>query len=309
MLKRYNNILDNDPIIFAEDVYLFTDLGEHLTGRYSLERKIRNIFSMISSEDARLLKSNMSFPGFRPLMLMDSIEGPIVFDFSLYPKFGLLIGILPYISRRDLLILSLSELSQRIILSEDMKVEAEQYLECTASDDALDFANRLLAVRRSGEYFSFLLKTNSEVFSAMLDITESFGRFYGCQVELSFDKIYDNFEPKNAFCFESFAFSLVNLLFLSRNYSANRGARVKIRVDEMGFYYDFEFDIAEQYNGKDLSKTAPELKYLMSRADDRMFTCFSLQKGNKFILRAFPWLRMPDSADLKERRERFIYDC
>ena len=308
MLKRSGNVLDNDPIIFAEDVYLFTDKGELLTGRYSLKRKIRNAFSLISPEDVRLIKEHMSFPGFRPLVLVDSLEGPMIFDFSLYPKFGLMIGIFPYISREDLLILSSNELSRRIILSDAIKGEAQRYVGHTASEGALAFAERVLSVKRSCENYTFILKTNSEVFSSMLDIVESFGSFYGCRFELSFDKICDDFEPKNNFCFESFAFSLISLLFLARNYSAHREAKLKICVDDMGFYYDLGFEMAEQYREQAIIGTAPVLKHLMSKAEDRMFTCFCIQKNGEFVLRAFPWLRTPDSADLKERRERFIYD-
>ena len=59
---------------------------------------------------------------------------------------------------------------------------------------------------------------------------------------------------------------------------------------------------------KKFKDIALELKHLMIKADDRLFTCFCVQKEDTFVLRAFPWLRHPNSADLKERQEKFRYD-
>lgn len=309
MLKIKNSIFDTPPILFSEDVYLCTEYGEILTGRFKFKRKISNIFEIIKQKDVRFIKSNMSLPGFRPLIFANTCEGIAIFDLSLCLKFGLLIVIFPHFSGEETLALLNTDLRERITLDDSVKIEAEKYVGYPIGEAALEFKDRLLDVRRSGEYFTYLIKTNSQADEMMLDVCESLGRFYGCEISVKLDPIYDNFEPKNAFCFESFAFSLVSLIFLVRNYSASRNAAMKIHVDEMGFYYDFAFRMAKQYSGERLSAIAPELKHLMSKAENRIFNCITYQKDDVFALRAFPWLRTPDSADLKARPEDFIYDC
>ena len=309
MLKNSKNIFETPPILFAEDVYLCNEFGDILTGRFKTQRKIKNIFKIMGTHNVRFIRDNMALPGFRPLIFVDTPEGLAIFDLSLCPKFGLVILIFPDFSREEMLALLSTNLAQRSTISPEIKIEAVNYKGYPIEDKALIFKDRLLEVRRSGEYFTYLLKSNSQVVDTMLDIINSLGRFYGCDIHITLDNIYDNFEPKNSFCFESFAFSLISLIFLARNYSDTRGATIKIHVDEMGFYFDFGFRIAKQYGGEQISNIAPELKHLLKKAEFRIFNCITYQKDGTFILRAFPWLRTPDSADLKERMEDFIYDC
>lgn len=312
MLEQYKNFkksVEKDPVIFTEDVYLCTKFGEILTGRYAVSRKIKNIFDVLDDSDVRFLRKSMSLPGFTPLAFVGSREGIIIFDLSLCPKFGLMIAIFPHFSREDILGLAASDLSYRAMISSNLILDINAYKNFTVSAKAKIFADRMLAVCRSGEYFSFLLKTNSEIFSAMSEIAKSLSVFYGSDLNVTFGKVSDDFELKNEFCFESYAFSIINLIFLARNYSATRNASLKICIDEMGVYFDFVFRIAEQYQNYELYNIAPELKNLSTVAADRIFNCFSVQKDGVFAFRGFPWLRLPDSADLKAKEEDFIYDC
>ena len=177
------------------------------------------------------------------------------------------------------------------------------------TDFELIFAKRLLSVSRSGEYYSHLFKTNLEVFQEISEIAESFGRFYGCRFHLSYKDITEEIDPKNEFCFESCAFAIISLAFLTRTYSASREAQINVHLDELGFYFDLTFDIAEQYSSQRLAECAPELINLTERAYDHMFDCFCAQREGRFIARAFLWLRTPNSADIKEKKAKFIYDC
>ncbi len=308
MRKKFNDILDLEPTVFQEDVYLCNGRGEVITSRAVEVRDLKNLFTIISADDVKFIKKNMSFSGFRPLFVVDSARGPIIVDLSLAAKFRLLIVIFPHFDRAEILGLVKGALSFRVTASESIKRELESLEERELSEDATTFADRVLAVRRAGEYYSWIFKTNLEAFHEICDIAESFGRFYGCRFSLSYNNVQESIEPRNKFCFESCAFAMVSLAFLARNYSANRGASVDVHLDDMGFYFDVRLDIAEQYDGERLDACAPELKNLMARGYESMFDCFHMQREGTFIVRALLWLRTPDSADLKEKHTKFIYD-
>ena len=101
MQLNFTDIYDNPPIVFAEDVYLCNHLGEVITFRRGKSNRILNTLSILKNEDVKFIRENMSFPGTRPLMLVESSEGPIIFDLSLCPRYSLLIAIVPYIDKNE----------------------------------------------------------------------------------------------------------------------------------------------------------------------------------------------------------------
>ena len=66
--------------------------------------------------------------------------------------------------------------------------------------------------------------------------------------------------------------------------------------------------IFHDFANLDLKTNAGELENLIARADERIFDHVCKQEGGRFVFRGFPWLRMPDSADLKEKKREFIYN-
>ena len=95
---------------------------------------------------------------------------------------------------------------------------------------------------------------------------------------------------------------------LAINYASHRSADIRIRFDELGIYFDAVIDLATDFANLDLKTNAGELENLIARADERIFDHVCKQEGGRFVFRGFPWLRMPDSADLKEKKREFIYN-
>ncbi len=309
MQRKFTDIADFSPTVFREDVYLCDHLGEIISSRHGNNPKIPNPLSLLSRDDLHFIKDNMSFPGTRPLMLVDSSAGPIIFDLSLCPRYSLLIGIVPHITKEELLSLYKSGELARLNLSDEMKNLASGTFSSEISTSALEFANRLSSVHRYTEYAKFILQTNSDVIEEITDIAHSFGTFYGCKINVFYDPITNAMEFANEICFESCSFTLASLLFLARNFSASREADLLLHFDPYGIYFDLSFDIAEQFLKTDLRLEAPELKYFTRRASEMFLVHFYEQRERCFRMRVLPWLRKPDSADLKDIKERFIYDC
>ena len=308
MHKKFNDILDLPPDIFREDVYLCDQLGNVISARCKGNFKTENVLSLITNDDLHFIKENMFFPGVRPLMLVDSALGPIIFDLSLCPRYNLLIAIIPHIGTNELLSLYKSGELTRINLSNEFKSRISNFSLCEINKEAHEFAERISSVHRFTEYSKFFLQTNVDTIQEMSEIAHTFCAFYGCKFDMYFDFISNSIEFVNEICFESHSFSLAMLSLLVRNYSASRRADILFHFDTYGIYYDLSFDIAKQFNKIDLINEAPELKYFQRRANEMFLISFHEQKENHFRIRILPWLRRPDSSDLKEIKENFIYD-
>lgn len=309
MQLNFTDIYDNPPIVFAEDVYLCNHLGEVITFRRGKSHRILNTLSILKNEDVKFIRENMSFPGTRPLMLVESSEGPIIFDLSLCPRYSLLIAIVPYIDKNELLSFVKSGELSRINLSEEIKRQLDTLSSVQISEKSIDFAERISSLHRYTEYAKFFLQTNVDMMDEISEISRTFGMFYGCRVRPHFHSLRNDIEFANEICLESYSFAMATLTFLARNFSATREADMHIYCEECGIYFDFSFDIAEQFSAQELIFSSPELAYFVKRANEMFLTHFYTQNENHFKIRILPWLRRPDSADLKEIREKFIYDC
>lgn len=306
MLKKFNSIIQDDPILFSEDVYLFTDSGKVLTGRHGRE-SIKNIFALIDAKDLAFIRDNMFFAGLQPLLLMDSKLGPIFIDDSLFGSYRLLIAIIPHFSKIETLSIVQKKLRQIVLPSPKMKEELEGEFNIEFDEFHIRFAQKILTTHRGSFYYRVHGRTNGEISMMMSEIAYDFSCFCGCELEIR-TKGVGLFEMKNDLCIDSYIFALVSGLFAARNYSANRKAKMDIFFSEMGITLEFGFEFASEYKQKSLLIESNELKNFKFWASSRLFDCDYYQNERAFAIRAYPWYKHPDSADIKEPRREFIYN-
>lgn len=305
MLKNFNPIIEDSPLLFNEDVYLFSDSGKVLTGRHGGE-SINNILSLIDLNELSFVRDNMFFAGMRPLLLIESSAGPIFIDVSLFGSYRLLIAIIPHFEREVTLALVKGKLKSIILPSPRMKLELET-LDNIETHGCKEFIEKLLATHRGAYYYRVHGRTNGEISMMMSEIAYDFSHFCGCELELTISGV-GLYEMKNDLCIDSYVFALTSLLFLARNYSASRKAKMDIFFNEMGVYFEFGFEVADEYRSISLIDKASELKNFKFRATSRLFDCDFYQDNRAFAVRGYPWFRHPNSADLKEKRKEFIYN-
>ncbi len=306
MLKKFNPILQYAPILFHEDVYLFTDSGSVLTGRHG-GKQLNNIFDLIDADEYAFVRENMFFSGLQPLLLVESEIGPILIDNSLFGNYRLLMAIIPHFSSLETLAIIKSKLKSIVLSSPSMteKLKQEHYVEFDSSHE--EFADRLIRIHRGVYYYRVHGKTNGELSMMMSEISHDYSDFCGCQLELTVNGV-GLFEMKNDLCVDSYLFALTSLLFLARNYSRSGRAKMDIFFDEMGVYFEYGFEIANDYDGILLLQESNELKNFKFAASSRLLDCDYYQNGRVFAIRVYPWFKHPDSADIKERRKKFIYN-
>lgn len=306
MHKKFKPIIQDKPIIFYENVYLFTDSGKVLTGRHSGEA-LKNIFSLIDSKEFEFIRENMFFSGLKPLLLVDSAKGPIFIDNSLFGSYRLLIAIIPHFSREEALAVIKRQLGNIVFASDKMKTELELCCDFSFDDSHEEFAEVLLNTHRGASYYRVHGRTNGEISAMMGEIAYDFSRFCGCELDFTAQGV-GFFEMKNDLCVDSYIFALASLLFLARNYSSRNKARLDVFFDEMGLYFEFGFEIGEEFRRKILSYEAEEMKNFKFRASSRLFDCDCYQNDRAFAVRCYPWFKHPSSADIKAKRKEFIYN-
>ena len=306
MLKKFTPIIQDEPILFKEDVYLFTDSGKVLSGRQGRE-PIKNIFSLVDKEEQRFVYENMFFAGLQPLLLVDSSIGPIFIDDSLFGTFRLLIAILPHFSRDEILAVVKDKIKSIVLASPKMKKELEWDYKIKFDETHNDFAERLLTTHRGIYYYRVHGRTNGELSLLLSEIAYDYSHFCGCEFEFN-SYGAGLFEMKNNLCVESYIFALTSLLFTARNYSKRGRAKIDVFFDEMGIYFEFGFEIAEEYRSMNLIYDAPEVKNFKTWSTNRLFECEFYQNERAFAVRGYPWYKHPTSADLKEERKEFIYN-
>lgn len=306
MLRKFNPLIENKPKIFSEDVYLFTDSGKVLTGRQK-NGNIKNIFSLVDSRDLGFVRENMFFSGLKPLLLVESSKGPIFIDNSLFGSYRLLVGIIPHFSREETLAIVQNQLSSITFPSPTLKNELKIKREMLFDEFSNKFAERLLLTHRGAYYYRVHGRTNADIAIMLSEMAYDFSDFYGCEIDLSVSGV-NLYEMKNAFCVDSYAFALTSLLPLARNYSIAVKAKMDVFFNEMGIYFEFGFELDDEYKGKSLFDVAEELKNFRFRASSRLFECDYYQNERAFAVRGYPWFRHPNSADIKEKRKEFIYN-
>ena len=306
MLKTFNPIIQDTPTLFNEDIYLFSDSGKVLACR-NAEKPIRNIFSLIDDEELEFIRENMFFAGLHPLLLVDSSVGPIFIDDSLFGTYRTFLAIIPHFSDEEVFSIVKEKLKPIVLLSPKIKSIIADSSDLELQEAYEDFANMLLMTHRGAYYYRVHGLTNVDLSIMMSEIAYDFSKFCGCEIKLDITGV-GLFEMKNDLCIDSYIFALISFLFLARNYSLRRSARMDIFFDEMGIYFDFGFEISSEFRRLSLIKEADELKNFAFRASSRLFDCDYFQNDRIFATRVYPWFRHPDSADLKEPKRKFIYN-
>ena len=305
MLKRFNPIIQDEPTIFAEDVYLITDAGKVLSGRHGGE-ELKDVFAFICDDELTFIRENMFFSGLKSLLLVDSKVGPIFIDNSLFGSYRTFIAIIPHFSKEETLSIVQNKLKSIVIPSERMKFEVEHCNSVAFDNSHENFVERLLSTHRGAYYYRVHGRTNGEISMMMSEIAYDFSRFCGCELEVNTSGV-GLFEMKNDLCIDSYIFALSSLLFLARNYSLHGKAKMDVFFDEMGVYFELGFELSSEFQGKVLLQDAIEVKNFKLRASSRLFECDYYQNERVFAVRCYPWFKHPDSADIKEKRREFIY--
>lgn len=306
MLKNFNPIIQDKPILFNEDVYLINEAGKVLTGRHG-GKNLKDIFSFVEESEFSFIRDNMFFAGLHPLLLVDSSKGPIFIDDSLFGSYRLFVAVIPHFSKSEILAMVKNRLRSIVLPSPKMKAELELEYQIVFDDSHTDFIDTLFATHRGVYYYQVRGRTNGEISMKMSEIAYDFSRFCGCELELNIEGV-GLFEMKNDLCVDSYIFALVSLLFAARNYSSSRKARMDIFFDEMGVYFEFGFELASEFRLMPILRDAKEMKNFKFWASSRLFDCEYYQNERAFAVRGYPWFKHPNSADLKERKREFIYN-
>ena len=305
-MNKKSNSITLLPKIFEENVYLCDSSGKVLACRKGGRADIKNIFNLLAEDEKAFLRENLLFYGLKPLTLVEGSGGPIIIDCSLFPKFRVVTAIIPDFPIEDLAFLVQNDLSYITRTSPRIK-EAFASISCEKSSHShTRFVENLLSIHRGESYFNFYGKNNAEIAVMMSDMALSLSDFYGAGLEITVVNA-DDFDTANMPCITSFIFALSTLLLVARKYSTERKARLKLIFDEMGVCFEFGFKIAQDYVSLDLSRDAEELVNLTRSADSRFFVCHTYQDSVAFALRGYPWVKNPNSADLKERKTELIY--
>lgn len=306
MLKQFKPIIQEKSIIFSEDVYLTTDSGKVISGRYGNEQE-KNIFSLIDASELSFIYDNMFFAGPRPLLLVNSNKGPIFIDDLLFGTYRTFIAIVPHFSHDETLAIVKNKMRSIVLPSPKMKEELEWNYNIAFDDSHNEFANRLLSTHRGVYYYRTAGRTNGEISMLMSEIAYDYSCFCGCALEFN---VYGTglFEMRNDLCVDSYIFALVSLLLSARNYSKSRRAKMDVFFDEMGVYFEFGYELADEFKSTSVLIESKEIKNFNFRASNRLFNCDFYQNEHAFAVRGYPWFKHPDSEDLKERRKEFIYN-
>lgn len=292
--------------IYEESVYLCDSSGKVLACRKSGDSNIKNIFELLYEDEKAFLRENLLFYGLKPLTLVEGKMGPIIIDCSLFSKYRAVVAIIPDFSTEDLAYLVKNDLSYITRTSPRIK-EVFASASCEKSSRPhTRFIENMLSIHRGESYFNFYGKNNAEIAVMMSEVALTLSDFYGAGLEITVVDA-DDFDTANMPCITSFIFALTTLLLLARRCSAERKARLKLIFDQMGICFEFGFKIAQDYASLDLSRDAEELVNLMRSADSRFFVCHTYQDNVAFALRGYPWMRSPNSSDLKERKTELIY--
>lgn len=294
------------PTVFDESVYLCDASGKVLLSRQGSAPKIKNIFELLPESEKSFLRDNLLFYGLKPLALVDSKVGAIIIDCLLFAKYRTAVAIIPDFSIEELSRIVKSDLSYILKMSPSMK-EIIGAISNEASIGTRErFIDGLLSIHPTESYMSFYGKDNAEIAVMMSDLAFSLSGFYGAALEVSVVGAND-FDMANMPCMTSYIFALSACLLAAREYSANRAARLKLIFDEMGVCMELGFKLAEEYRSIELSRRSEGISHLLRSADSRLFICNAYQDEKAFVISAYPWVREPNSSDLKERKPELIY--
>ena len=306
MLGKLTPILDENPLIFYEDLYFVGKSGNILACRQGSDKNVKNIFELLPKNELDFVHKNILFSNFHPLLLVKSVEGAMILDFSLFLSKGVFIVIVPHLSEDKLLSVCKERFSTKICPSSSMKehFDAAEILE--SDDEQMAFINRLNSVFCANSFYEVIGLTNVELVDLILDISHSICNFVGCEMNFEVCGL-DMFEIKNELSLDSLRCMLTSLSFAIRNYSADRSGVATIKFNEIGISLHVNFEIAEEYLDLDLASYVPELNYLVNDLRLDPLSCVLEQKENAFYATGYLWNIPGDYEHIKKDLAEFKY--
>lgn len=306
MLKKFNPILEEEPIVFYDDLYLADKSGNVLACRQGSDRKINNIFDLLSNSELDFVRNNLLLLNFYPLLLVDSSEGVMILDFSLFISKRVFVAIIPRLSECEVLSVCKNEFSSKIFTSPNMKERFETAAILESDEKQIAFCQNLELYCRANAFYRVHGRTNVELADIMIDISHDICKFIGCKIDFEVRGI-SIFELKNELCLDSFRSMLITLCLTIRKYADNRCGTAVIHFDDIGISLEVYFDVAEDYLYAALPTIAPELTFFENSYQMNGFSLICEQNGRVFNALGYLWQKQGDFEHVKKDIAKLTY--
>ena len=307
MHRNFNPIIEESYPPFFEDVYIVDARGNVITCRQSKRRRFNNIFDVIIKDELPFIKANMAFASLHPFILVDSIYGLMLLNFSIYDQKRIFMAIIPHLSTLSIINVVKSECDYVLIsplIQNDIKLRTVKKL----TDEQKDFASRLKVISRVELYYQRLRgMTNVEIADMMTDILYDISNFVGCKLDCEFHGI-GIFELKNELCVYSYVYMLTILCFAVRNYSLNQKAKADIFFDEYGISLRISLMNAEACEKKKSVLESPELIYLAKGDKKVQFLIENSTSDAVLSVCGYLWQNQFDDKHIKKKSTELKYD-
>ena len=290
MFRKYNPILEKEPFIFYEDLYLANRTGKVLACRRGSERNIDNVFKLLNEKEFDFVRTNMLFSTIHPLLLVKSTEGAMLIDFSLYISKRMFIVIIPNLPEEKLLSVCKEELSFKVLPSPAMKESLDGIEVSELDDEQRAFLKNINVLLAANAFYDARGLSNVEIVDLISEISKNISTYVGCEIDFRGMEL-SSYKIKNNLNLESLRCMLIALCFAIRNYSADRSGEVIIEFCEYGVILHINFEIEDEYLdlGLGANSSAPEFRYLMRDLSYDYISCVLKKEENKLFATGFLW--------------------
>ena len=292
--------------IYNQDILIFTTQGTSLYPQTS-DSQYKSIQDLLFARDFAILKDILRGFDHSPLVLMNSKEGYVLIDKMLYSRFGLLIVTIPKLAPEELFgaVATCRDLVNFNALSEEEKFYAVSVDRDELNNDQRAFASGIFRLYTSLSEFDEYESSPEETISWMREVAQNISESFNYDIECSIGSFVD-VDGHNKLCPASFYLSTIAFLLVASKYSARKNANITFHYDENGVYCDFSFEVSSKYCDRDIILTSSNILKFRSLADkNHLILCFG-QENDTFSMRTYPWVREPDSADIKRKQRDFI---
>ncbi len=303
------HLLKNTPqhsTIYSQDILIFTAQGTTLYNKTGV-CQYKSIQDLLFARDFAILKDILRGFDHKPLVLMNSKEGCVLIDKMLYSRFGLLIVTIPKLAPEELLgaVATCLDLVNINALSEEEKLYAVSVDRDELNKEQRAFASGIFRLYTSFTEFDEYEDSPDETMSWMREVVQNISDSFNYDFECRIGSFVD-VDGYNKLCPASFYLSTIAFLLVAIKYSARKIANITLHYDENGAYCDFNFEVSSKYCDRDIILTSSNIQKFCSFADkNHLILCFE-QENDTFSMRTYPWIREPDSADIKRKKKDFI---
>ena len=299
MLRKFNPILDEDPTVFVEDVYVVTRTGKVLASRQGTKRKIDNFLALMGRSEREFVRKNALMSAFYPLLLVRSSQGLMLLDFSLFISKKMFVAVIPRISEEKLLSACKSQFSSIVYPSPALKERLETAEVLEFDEDQEAFCKNLGALCRANRLYRVHGLTNVELNDLITDVAIDICNFVGCRIDFDVRGI-GIFEMKNELCLDSLRCMLISVGFAVRDLSADRRGQGTIIFDEMGIILRIGFEISDEYKGVDLTSFSPILDHLKNHLVTDAISCTFEIENDALYVNGLLWNMQGDFEHVKK---------